>query len=686
MQIFHLSVNRKAFQKKANTYYPDLVEVKELAELKDAAQYDHVAALYQDNKRSVENFLRSDCVIMDCDNDKTENKADWIDSAKLAKIFPDVEFYIVFSRNDGRIKMDKESGQQYGPRPRFHVYFPLRQEITDAEQLRGLKLQLLEICPAFDPKATDAARFLFGVKDAKGLPQRGEKCIDEFIADYKPEVIDAEFIELTDSTEIDKRLNLPENIKSGERNSTLFEFAVKLLVRYEIAQAETFYKELCRRCTPPLPLSEINSIWKSAQKTNVVKNKSKKRSLYGSLKRDLCSNDVSDAIKRFNIQARLNIITGKTEVTGLPLNSPFISEDFKNLTPAEQLKNGAQELEIFLTAFLKHEYFSFTVDFLKKILSQYVKYHAFNPVLDMLRATQWDGIDRINYLGQILNITGDAHYMTMLRKWLIQAVAILHNDGNNSLDFALTLKGKQGDGKTELFRVLGMRSDWVRTGVTVDMNNKDTRIEAISCWLCELGELDSTLKKEQTSLKAFITQTVDRYRRPYAAEYEDRPRRTCFCATVNEEEFLRDPTGNRRWAVVTVEKIDLAALHSLKTEWLIQLWRQAYELYLSGETYRLTPEERARNEQLNNKSLVFLPAEQEILEGLQWGVLPELWQECTASGLKENIPALKYIEVRRIGRALAKLAKDDARITVRIKDGCKLYKLPPTNHIQSNIT
>ena len=673
MQEFHLAINRGVFQNVKNKLYPELVTIKDLADLKDAAQYDHVAAEYQDNLRSVENFLRADCVIMDIDNDGTENKAEWINAPKMAKIFPNVEFYVIFSRNDEKQKKD------FSPRPRFHVYFPLRQKITDAGQLRDLKEKLLKICPAFDPAAKDAARFLFGVKEAKGVPQRGDLCIDEFVADYQPEAAETDFID-ADFSEFENMSDLAGVIKDGTRNTTLYTIALKALLNYESEQAKAIFKDACERCSPPLPADEIKTIWQSAKKSEAVKRRNERRE-----KKEICSNDVSRIIKSFGIQARFNKVTGKAEVTGLPLNSPFISEDFKNLTPFEQFEHAPHELKIFLTALLRHEKFLFTADFLKDILSAYISYHAFNPVLEMLSAMQWDGQDRILNLGRILNIADNAHYMAMLKKWLIQGVAILHNDGNNSLDFVLTLQGRQGIGKTEFFRIIGMRPDWVRTGMVIDMANKDSRIEATSCWICEIGELDSTLKKEQTSLKAFITQSMDRYRRPYAAEFEDTPRHTCFCATVNDERFLRDTTGNRRWAVIPVTKIDLAALHSLKTEWLMQLWRQAYELYLNGETFRLTPEERERNEELNNKSLVYLPAEQEILEGLNWEQLRETWTDCTASELKEKILTLKNIDVRRIGRALTKLAEDDPRITVSMKHrGVKLYRLPSPVPQQSN--
>lgn len=666
---FKLSITRDTFQNRYNVSYPEVIEIKAFADLKDAVRFDHVGAIYKDNRRSVANFLSADCIVMDVDNNGTEDKNAWIAPVTLQKIFPDVEYYVIYSRHDDKEKIiegkDGKGEKRYSPRPRFHIYFPLSEAVNDAEQLTRLKEALLEICPAFDKSAADAARFIFGVEEPKGLPFYGSTYVDNFIAQQqqKPEVIIPEIVDDKEFSGV---------IHAGTRNSKLYNIAINALSRYSEEEARKIFDEACERCLPQLPNNEIKTIWNSAQKSRKVQksNENKKE-------KKICSNDIGRLIKSLGIKARFNIITGKPEITDLPLNSPFISEDFKNLTPAEQIELAPREFKNLIVSYLWHENYSINLEFLNDILSAYINYHPFNPVLEMLEGVKWDGHDRIYELGRILNITDNAHYMLMLRKWLIQAIAILHNDGNNSLDFVLTLQGRQGLGKTEFFRIIAMRQDWFRSGIVVDMANKDSRIEAVSCWIGEFGELDSTLKKEQTSLKAFITQTKDRYRRPYATDFIDRPRRTCFAATVNDEKFLRDTTGNRRWAVIHVDTIDLNTLHSLQTNWLMQLWRQVYELYLNGDTFRLTPEEREINELQNKNALVYLPCEQEILEGLNWEHFPNMWAYRTASSLREEIPALKNADVRRIGKALTKLAEEDERIKVIFKHGgVKLYNLP----------
>ena len=74
------------------------------------------------------------------------------------------------------------------------------------------------------------------------------------------------------------------------------------------------------------------------------------------------------------------------------------------------------------------------------------------------------------------------------------------------------------------------------------------------------GEIDSTLKKEQSALKAFLTSPEDDIREPYAKKSIRRPRTTSFCASVNPYMFLKDSTGNRRFWVIHTEKIQIHKL------------------------------------------------------------------------------------------------------------------------------
>jgi len=127
-------------------------------DLKSAALYDQVFAEYKNCHRSIDDFIRSDCLPFDCDNDHSEDKADWKTPDDVAQAFPDTPFYVIYSRHHMKTK------GKYGPRPRFHVIFPI-DPITNGADYRTLKESVIAYFPYFDTNAKDSARFFFGVKE-----------------------------------------------------------------------------------------------------------------------------------------------------------------------------------------------------------------------------------------------------------------------------------------------------------------------------------------------------------------------------------------------------------------------------------------------------------------------------------------------------------------------------------------
>ncbi len=139
-----------------NTRYPNKHIVTSAEELKEIACFDQVFAEYRNYHRSKEDFISSDCLPFDCDNDHSEDPEDWKTPKDVENAFPGVPFYVIYSRHH----MKKKS--QYSPRPRFHVIFPIT-PVTDAEEYRQLKESVVAFFPYFDTNAKDSARFFFGV-------------------------------------------------------------------------------------------------------------------------------------------------------------------------------------------------------------------------------------------------------------------------------------------------------------------------------------------------------------------------------------------------------------------------------------------------------------------------------------------------------------------------------------------
>lgn len=244
---------------KSNCVYPNAVVVTNADELKDAVAFDHVCGTYKDNRRGNANFELSDVVVMDLDNDHSDDPDDWITAEKLDEMMPDISYAIVPSRHH----MLEKDGQSI--RPRLHVYFPIT-ALTDAEAYAALKRAIHRAVPQFDGNALDAARFLFGSDVGEVVWHEGWINIDE---------------EVLTEAEDDFEADLPAArgpIAEGNRNNALSHFAGKILKKYgeNNGKAHGIFLEEAARCDPPLEEKELNTIWFSALKfyRNKVSNQS----------------------------------------------------------------------------------------------------------------------------------------------------------------------------------------------------------------------------------------------------------------------------------------------------------------------------------------------------------------------------------------------------------------------------
>ncbi len=232
----------------SNCYYPNKVEITDNASLIRAVSKDYVCAEYKNNYRSVANYVTSNCCAGDCDNDHSDDPKDWVTPKDVANMFPEVPFWVHYSRHHNKVKNTKSA------RPRFHIGF-LIDEITSADEYKKLKEQVHQIFPYFDTKAMDAAHFFYGTQDPKVEFYPGTKTLNAF---------------LEDGMDFDK--NLPQGnygerfvIEEGRRNATLSRIAARVLKRYGITQQSfDIFTQYSQKCTPPLDDVELGKIWSSA--------------------------------------------------------------------------------------------------------------------------------------------------------------------------------------------------------------------------------------------------------------------------------------------------------------------------------------------------------------------------------------------------------------------------------------
>lgn len=93
-----------------NCSYPNRVEISSEEELLEAVKQDHVCGEYKNNYRNVSNFVKSNVVVMDCDNDHSDDPAEWITAEKMDELMPDIAYAIAPSRHN-MLQKDKQSAR-----------------------------------------------------------------------------------------------------------------------------------------------------------------------------------------------------------------------------------------------------------------------------------------------------------------------------------------------------------------------------------------------------------------------------------------------------------------------------------------------------------------------------------------------------------------------------------------------
>ncbi len=341
--------------------------------------------------------------------------------------------------------------------------------------------------------------------------------------------------------------------------------------------------------------------------------------------------------------------------------------EFFGFDKNESAEHLAENVPTILRDKLKKIYSHVSRQDITDYITQYATRHKYNPILNAIQSVKWDGKDRVNQIYDIFGIPVDTeeglYSRIFILKWLKQCVCGLFNNIDNpfSLDIILIFQGKQGIGKTRFFEMLALNSKFFGEGICLDPRDKDSIIQATSKWISELGELGSTMKKDMDSVKAFLTKSTDEYRTPYGKASLHYPRMTSFVGTVNDEQFLIDQTGNRRFVTIPLP-LDLVIDYNtqIKPFNALQLWAQVYELVRNEDKsscFRLSEDEKRQLEKRNSSFIKPMKGEYEVLDILEEQQTPQQGYICTF----KEMTVLQFIQqhnlkydARTIGRVLKK--------------------------------
>jgi predicted P-loop ATPase len=272
---------------------------------------------------------------------------------------------------------------------------------------------------------------------------------------------------------------------------------------------------------------------------------------------------------------------------------------FNELTNQIELDGETVEdiADLRLTLALNHG-LSVSVADCETIVKRIAKANSYHPVKAYLEACHQKLGDQVGILDTLatryFGCTDSIHNI-YLKKTLIAAVARIYNPGCK-VDTALILNGPQGFGKSSFFRALA-GSDWFDDSMGAATSERDERLKLHQFWFLEWAELEAVFKrKDVAAVKSFLTCEVDTVRPPYGRNAISLKRRSIIVGSTNQDEFLTDATGNRRFWVVPVRQRIL--LDQLRAE-RDQIWAAAVALYKSGCQWWLSAEEEAISAECN---------------------------------------------------------------------------------------
>jgi predicted P-loop ATPase len=217
----------------------------------------------------------------------------------------------------------------------------------------------------------------------------------------------------------------------------------------------------------------------------------------------------------------------------------------------------------------------FTKDAIAMAIDTAARENTVHPAREYFDSLVWDGFDRVgDWLTTYLGVERTDYSQAVGQWWMVSAIARIMRPGCQA-DHMLVLEGPQGIGKSASVRILA--GPWY-LGSLPDLRSKDCGHALQGNWIVEVGELDAFRGVGATRVKDYLSQVYDSYRPAYARLFVRRPRQCVFLATTNEDTYLEDATGGRRFWPVKATR--------LKRELLVadrdQLWAEAIAMYKSG--------------------------------------------------------------------------------------------------------
>jgi len=226
-------------------------------------------------------------------------------------------------------------------------------------------------------------------------------------------------------------------------------------------------------------------------------------------------------------------------------------------------------------------------------ISDACRANSFDRAVNFVRKVEWDKTPRLhNWISTVYGTPDDAYHKAVGENFFKgMAKRIIHP--GCKFDTVMILEGRQGCGKSTSLSIIG--GPW-HLETTMRADSKDFFLQFKGKLIVEFSEGETMSRTETKNMKAMISTQTDTYRAPYGRTMKDVPRRCVFAMSTNQDEYLKDESGNRRFYPVEVsrEKVDLRWLKDNRQ----QLFAEAlYRVEVLKESLYEYPEESVEHQQ-----------------------------------------------------------------------------------------
>ena len=310
---------------------------------------------------------------------------------------------------------------------------------------------------------------------------------------------------------------------------------------------------------------------------------------------------------------------------------------------------------------------------LREAVEAIARSKPFHPVRDWLSGLRWDGISRIDTLLSLYYGVRDDEYSRAVGKnLLVGAVARIFAPGSKN-DVMVIIEGEQGVRKSSSLQIL-FGEEWTAE-MKATPDSRDFEGALLGLWCVEFADLEGMGRADRNRIKMQLSTRADWIRLAYRRDPARYPRQSIFVSTANDNDYLKDPTGARRFWPVRCGRINLEALARDRD----QLWAEAVHRYRAKDTWWEVPdqarEEQEARFQADSWEEVIIP----WLAGRPEVTTTEILRDCLEIETRDHSHAAQI----RIGSTLKRCGWE--RIKVRRGTGLTWVYRPPENVPKANM-